>query len=137
MILNCFKKKKIRNLDASLRNLLSYLLANMEKLSGDLSCDYTLEERREFVYNCAINTIYEFIQEEKTHIVPIVSSGRMMHLFKINYMLQQFHKPEINPYMDKTTIEIIKKFEALKIPLRSQDKNDLMSDVNKLLTSAM
>ena len=132
-----FKKKKVKNLDISIRNFLSYMLDNVDELTDELSSEYTIAERREFVYNCAINTILEFIQLGKTHIIPIVSSSRMMRLFKENYLLQQFYTPEISPYMNGITPQIIKKFEALKLPLASQDKNDVMTSVNKLITSAI
>lgn len=137
MFLKFFKKKKIKNLDVSLRNFLSYLLDNMDNLTNELSNDYTIAERREFVYNCAVNTILEFIQRERTHIIPVISSSRMMHLFKINYMLQQFHTPEIAPTMNGITPDIVKLFEAIKLPLSNKDKNDVMSNVNNLITSAI
>lgn len=131
------KKQKISNLDATLRNFLSYMLDNVDRLSVELPGEYSLVEKREFIYNCSVNTILEFIQLGRTHIIPVVSSHRLMKLFKENWLLQQFHPPTINPERSRLTTEIINMFAALKLPLSDQDKNDVMSDVNKLITSTI
>lgn len=137
MFFKFIQKKKVKNLDASLRNFLSYMLYHVDDLTDELSPEYTIAERREFVYNCAVNTILEFIQLGRTHIIPVVSSSRLMKLFKENYLLQQFYTPEINPSMNGITPQIINLFEALKLPLCGQDKNDVMSNANKLITSTI
>ncbi|MBO5477720.1 MAG: hypothetical protein J6A15_08225 [Clostridia bacterium] len=137
MLLKRKKKAKISKLDVTLKNYLSYMLDNVDKFSNELSHEYSPYERREFVYNCTINTVLEFIQKGRSFIIPQISTVQIIQDFKNNYMLRIFYEPEIKPNMSGVTQEIVKKFEALKLNLSATDKNDVMSSVNKLITSTI
>lgn len=131
------RKKKIGNLNATLKNYLSYMLDNVERLTEELNNEYTPAEKREFVYNCTVNTIFEFIQEDKCYLVPMLGTHKIVKLFKVNWLLQQFHEPEINPDMSPLTRDIVKMYAALNLPLSDYDKNDVMAGVNKLIASTI
>ncbi len=131
------KLKKVRNLNITLRNFLSYMLDNVDNFSNELSKEYSESERRDFVYNCTVNTISEFLNNGKTYIIPKIATVRIQQLFQENFKLRQFYTPEQILYVSKLTKNIIMMFESLRLPLDNKDKNDVMAQTNKLIASTI
>lgn len=131
------KLKKVRNLNITLRNFLSYMLDNVDNFSNELSKEYSESERRDFVYNCTVNTISEFLNNRKTYIIPKIATVRIQQLFQENFKLRQFYTPEQILCVSKLTKNIIMMFESLRLPLDNKDKNDVMAQTNKLIASTI
>lgn len=131
------KLKKVRNLNITLRNFLSYMLDNVDNFSNELSKEYSESERRDFVYNCTVNTISEFLNNGKTYIIPKIATVRIQQLFQENFKLRQFYTPEQILCVSKLTKNIIMMFESLRLPLDNKDKNDVMAQTNKLIASTI
>lgn len=131
------KLKKVRNLNITLRNFLSYMLDNVDNFSNELSKEYSESERRDFVYNCTVNTISEFLNNGKIYIIPKIATVRIQQLFQENFKLRQFYTPEQILCVSKLTKNIIMMFESLRLPLDNKDKNDVMAQTNKLIASTI
>lgn len=123
-------KKRIENtLDATIRNFLSYMLKNKEEFSNQLCCDYSEDERNEFIYNCALNTIDEYILNKEYTILLSISTLSIIRLFKENFMLRMFERNKLCINVGKTTMEIIEEFSCLKDNLSDVQKNNIMKNL--------
>lgn len=131
-----FKKRK-SNLDSTLRNFLSYLLEKRDSYVLELSHEYSLEERYDFIYNCALNTIDEYINSYKNYNQLFISTKSLIRLFKENFMLRQFERNDISVNISKKTESIIKEFGYLKSSLSNSDKNYIIQNVNDIIASAV
>ena len=76
-----------KTMNITLRNFLSFLLYKKEELLNEISKEYSIEERSTFIYNCAINTIVEYMQTHKLYTIPKIASLEKQKLFKENYKI--------------------------------------------------
>ncbi|MGN1012858.1 MAG: hypothetical protein ACI4ON_03400 [Clostridia bacterium] len=133
-----FKKKIKKNaLNDTLRNFLSYMLYNRDEYVKELSQEYSEKERYEFIYNCVLNTIDEYIHTHKSYNSLFVSSGKIIRLFKENFMLRQFERNSLSVDIPDSTKEIIKEFSYLKETLNNIDKNYIIANVNEIIASTI
>lgn len=133
-----FKKKIKKNaLNDTLRNFLSYMLYNRDEYVKELSQEYSEKERYEFIYNCVLNTIDEYIHTHKNYNSLFVSSGKIIRLFKENFMLRQFERNSLSVDIPDSTKEIIKEFSYLKETLNNIDKNYIIANVNEIIASTI
>jgi hypothetical protein len=130
-------KKQVNTLDATLRNFLSYMLSTRGKYLEELSHDYSEKERYEFIYNCVLNTIDEYIFKHRYSISSNISTKSLIRLFDENFMLRQFERNDISKDVSIKTQEIIRLFSFLKEPLNDEDKNNIMAEVNEIMTSTI
>lgn len=130
-------KKKGSSLNSTLRNFLSYMLDNREKYAQELSYEYSERERYEFIYNCTLNTIDEYIHNHKDSNPLFITSRSLISLFKENFMLRQFERNNISVEISQKTRQIIKEFSYLKEDLNNLDKNYIMANVNQIITSTV
>ena len=130
-------KSDAKKIDITLRNFLSFLLYQKEEFLNKLSKEYSIEERSSFLYNCAINTIFEYMQTHNTYLLPRLSSLNMQKLFKENFLLRMFQEESYDEnQISSSTKEIIQEFKHIKKNLNSKEKNELLDKVNEIVTSA-
>ena len=133
-----FKKKNdIKRIDITLRNFLAYLLYKKDEYVNKLSKEYSINERSEFLYNCARNTFIEYIYTHKRSTFPRLASMEIEKLFKENFLLRQFHNEEYDTSnISESTKKILKEFECIKKPLTGKEKNIVIEKVDNILASA-
>lgn len=130
-------KSDAKKIDITLRNFLSFLLYQKEEFLNKLSKEYSIEERSSFLYNCAINTIFEYMQTHNTYLLPKLASLDIQKLFKTNFILRIFQEESYDEtQIENSTKEIIKEFKCLKENLNDNQKNELLDKVNEIVTSA-
>ena len=66
-----------------------------------------------------------------------VSSGKIIRLFKENFMLRQFERNSLSVDIPDSTKEIIKEFSYLKETLNNIDKNYIIANVNEIIASTI
>ena len=126
-----------KRMNITLRNFLSFLLYKKEELLNEISKEYSIEERSTFIYNCAINTIVEYMQTHKLYTIPKIASLEIQKLFKENFELRIFEKNEDDfDNISASTKEIIKEFKCIKENLDENEKNESIDKVNEIVTSA-
>lgn len=128
-------KPKKNSLDNTLNNFLSFLLCNYQKYSNELSSQYSKAERYTFIYNCAINTIDEYITTKKYQKEIYLTTKKITTLFKENFDLKHFEPNGISEKVSPTTSKIINEFKYLKEELNNTDKNYIMKNVKDILAS--
>lgn len=131
------KGKQTSVLDITLRNFLSYMLSSRDKFCNELSNEYTDKEKFIFIYNCALNTIDEYIHNHDTFLLSYISTRSITNLFKENFLLRQFERNEINISISQKTKNIIKEFKYLQEDLNQLDKNYIIRNVNDIITSTI
>ena len=130
-------KNNSKKIDITLRNFLGYLLCTKDDFANELSKEYSIEERNIFIYNCAINTIFEYMQTHNTYLLPKLASLDIQKLFKTNFILRIFQEESYDEtQIENSTKEIIKEFKCLKENLNDNQKNELLDKVNEIVTSA-
>lgn len=130
-------KSDAKKIDITLRNFLSFLLYQKEEFLNKISKEYSIEERSSFLYNCAINTIFEYMQTHNTYLLPKLASLDMQKLFKTNFILRIFQEESYDEtQIENSTKEIIQEFKCLKENLNDNQKNELLDKVNEIVTSA-
>ena len=131
-------KNNSKKIDITLRNFLGYLLCTKDDFANELSKEYSIEERNIFIYNCAINTIFEYMQTHNTYLLPRLSSLNMQKLFKENFLLRMFQEESYDEnQISSSTKEIIQEFNHIKKNLNSKEKNELLDKVNEIVASAI
>ncbi len=130
-------KSRVNNLDNTLRNFLSFMLSNYQKYSDKLSSEYSKKERYNFIYNCALNTIDEYIANKRYQKKLSFTTKNITDLFKENFILRQFERNDISVDISPETSKIIDEFKYLKEELSNTDKNYIMKNVNDIIASTV
>lgn len=131
------KQKNDSNLNLVIRNFLSYVISNFKDYSKEFTTDYKLEDLKKCIYICALNTIDEYTYTKKLSSSTLLSTLRIIDLFKENLMLRQFERKELAVNYSDNTKEIITYFktitqyEDLDINLR----DNVLKNVNKIIAS--
>lgn len=121
-------EKRLKNtLNYTINNFLSFLLKSRDEFSKMLCENYTKKEKYEFIYNCALNTIDEYISEDKCTLSLDLSTLSIINLFKENFRLEMFEKIKANnKYVPKSTKNLICEFSCIKENLSNVEKNNIM-----------
>lgn len=128
-------KQKNSNLDNTLNNFLSFLLCNYQKYSDELASQYSKSERYTFIYNCAINTIDEYITTKRHQKKLHLTTKNITTLFKENFNLKHFEPNGLSVKVSPKTSKIINEFKYIKEELNNTDKNYIMKNVKDILAS--
>lgn len=61
-------KVKNSKFDIALSNFLTHMLENCDNYAERLNSYYLKTQRKHFVYNCAMNTVYEYYEERRLYL---------------------------------------------------------------------
>lgn len=137
------KKKKAYfymegNVNKTILSFLQYMLDNYEDYTSKIEADfYSEEEKRNFIYNCAINTIDEYLELHSHCIDSYIALVSVRELFDANLMLNHFEPYGIRMKVPKRTRNLIDVFRFLKTSLSNEDKNYVMAEANYVLASTI
>lgn len=122
---------KKNRVDYTLKRFLSFMLDNKEDYSKVFPEYLKDVEKNELIYNCAMNTIDEYLDRTQ--------SGRdyidIFELFKENFRITCFENCTLSVKVSDKTLKIIEQFEYLKYPLSKPEKSNIMNEVDKIITS--
>lgn len=124
---------KRNKVDYTLKKFLSFMLDNKENYSKVFPEYLKDVERNEYIYNCAINTIDEYFDRTQS----CKASIDIFDLFKENFKIKCFEKCTLSVNVSDKTLKIIEQFEYLKYPLSKPERNNIMNEVDKIITSAI
>jgi hypothetical protein len=131
------KQKNDSKLNLVIRNFLSYVISNYKDYSKEFITEYESEDLKKYIYNCALNTIDEYTYTKKLSSSTLLSTLRIIDLFKENLMLRQFDRKEIAVDYSENTKEIltffktITEYDNLDISLR----DNILKNVNEIIAS--
>ncbi len=138
-IFDIFNRKNVPNYNVTLRNFLNWLLYNKENKKNFKAQiknnDYSSKEKNMFLYNCAIITINDFFTFEQYYKKPKEATIAISKLYEQNFKLLQFDNVEVADEVPNNSKKIIEQFGNLKRDLTSKEKNYVMKETHKLLTS--
>lgn len=131
------KQKNDSKLNLVIRNFLSYVISNYKDYSKEYITEYQPEDLKMYIYNCALNTIDEYTYTKKLSSSTLLSTLRIIDLFKENLMLRQFDRKEIAVDYSQTTKEILTYFKTItqfdKIDISLRD--NILKNVNEIIAS--
>ena len=131
------KQKNDSKLNLVIRNFLSYVISNYKDYSKEYITEYQQKKKKMYIYNCALNTIDEYTYTKKLSSSTLLSTLRIIDLFKENLMLRQFDRKEIAVDYSENTKEIltffktITEYDNLDISLR----DNILKNVNEIIAS--
>lgn len=131
------KQKSNTTLNLVIRNFLSYVISNFNDYSKEFITDYDLDDLKQYVYICALNTIDEYTFTKKLSSSTLLSTLRIIDLFKENLMLRQFERKELAVDYSDDTKEIITYFKTI-VEFKEIDttlRDNVLKDVNKIIAS--
>lgn len=131
------KKMKISNLNNTLRSFLYNMLYDIDTLTENLVDTHSLRERRNFIYNCALNSINEFIEHEAIYLESKTSGEILQKIFEQNMFFKSFSTPKFTVKLSNKTQKLIEHFDYLKQDLDNFKRNEIMSSVDNLLASTI
>jgi len=82
--------EKQESIDLCLWKFLTYILNKYEGVLRRMHNCYSDKEKRTFLYNCAINTIDEFLEYKEKTLPPAISSEVIINTFKENIKLEEY-----------------------------------------------
>ncbi len=126
------------NVNKTILSFLQYMLDNYEYYTSKIEADfYSDDEKRNFIYNCAINTIDEYLELHSHCIDSYIALVSVRELFDANLMLTHFEPNGIRTKIPKRTKKLIDVFKFLKTSLSNEDKNYVMAEANYVLASTI
>lgn len=129
--------EKKENVDLCLYEFLSFILNKYGGMMRRISNGYYDEEKRVFMYNCAMYTIDEFLDYNGKSLVSNLSSKMIIEKFKENLKLEHFKPITLNKKLSKKTELILFNFKFIKYDLDSKDKTEIIEHVENILTSTI
>lgn len=127
--------EKQESIDLCLWKFLTYILNKYEGVLRRMHNCYSDKEKRTFLYNCAINTIDEFLEYKEKTLPPAISSEVIINTFKENIKLEHYESIKLDKKVPKKTELILFNFKFLKYELSHEDKTELINHVESILTS--
>ena len=131
------KQKNDSKLNLVIRNFLSYVISNYKDYSKEYITEYQPEDLKMYIYNCALNTIDEYTYTKKMYRSTLLSTHRIIELFKEKLLLRQLDRKEIAVDYSENTKEIltffktITEYDNLDISLR----DNILKNVNEIIAS--
>lgn len=131
------KQKNDSKLNLVIRNFLSYVISNYNDYSKEFITEYRPEDLKKYIYICALNTIDEYTFTKKLSSSTLLSTLRIIDLFKENLMLRQFERKELSVDYSENTKEIITYFKSItqfdKLDISLRD--NILKNVNEIIAS--